>query len=236
MNIKKIIGTFMAAAGLGMALAAPSMAQTTFASAAAADGSASNGFVYTTGSNGGFTTAPGAVFTSQLLSPVAFNFPSSLTFVGLNNVGIVSGLGTILTPYSQQLTGGSFKLTTVISSVTTTLLEGTFGGGNVLTANNNSNTASVQNTFTNVMYTGGTYFLASGLSNPGSFVIGLTTTAPVTKTGDYITSFQAGGTANFSATNTTVPEPASVIPFALGGLGLLGLIARKTRRTSGAAA
>ena len=33
-----------------------------------------------------------------------------------------------------------------------------------------------------------------------------------------------------------VPEPASVIPFALGGLGLLGLIVRKTRRTSGAAA
>ena len=35
---------------------------------------------------------------------------------------------------------------------------------------------------------------------------------------------------------TAVPEPASVIPFALGGLGLLGLIVRKTRRTSGAAA
>lgn len=33
-----------------------------------------------------------------------------------------------------------------------------------------------------------------------------------------------------------VPEPASLVPFALGGLGLLGLIARKTRRTSGAAA
>lgn len=34
----------------------------------------------------------------------------------------------------------------------------------------------------------------------------------------------------------TVPEPATMVPFALGGLALLGLIARKTRRTSGAAA
>ncbi len=35
---------------------------------------------------------------------------------------------------------------------------------------------------------------------------------------------------------SAVPEPASLVPFMLGGLGLLGLIARKTRRTSGAAA
>ena len=43
-------------------------------------------------------------------------------------------------------------------------------------------------------------------------------------------------TSYLGPTPTAVPEPASVIPFALGGLGLLGLIARKTRRTSGAAA
>lgn len=41
-----------------------------------------------------------------------------------------------------------------------------------------------------------------------------------------------------SVTPTTVPEPAAVVPFAFGALGLLalGLRARKTRRTSGAAA
>lgn len=35
---------------------------------------------------------------------------------------------------------------------------------------------------------------------------------------------------------SAVPEPASVVTFALGGLALLGLIARKTRRTGGASA
>ena len=35
---------------------------------------------------------------------------------------------------------------------------------------------------------------------------------------------------------SSVPEPASFVPFALGGLGLLALIVRKTRRTSGATA
>ena len=49
------------------------------------------------------------------------------------------------------------------------------------------------------------------------------------------TSGAIAGTVNFTP-SSAVPEPASVIPFALGGLGLLGLIARKTRRSSGAAA
>lgn len=38
-----------------------------------------------------------------------------------------------------------------------------------------------------------------------------------------------------SATTPVVPEPASIVPFALGGLALLGLAARKGRRTNGAA-
>ena len=46
----------------------------------------------------------------------------------------------------------------------------------------------------------------------------------------------ANVTSYFGPVAPAVPEPASVIPFALGGLGLLGLIVRKTRRTSGAAA
>jgi len=45
-----------------------------------------------------------------------------------------------------------------------------------------------------------------------------------------------GRTTIPTAAPTAVPEPATLAPFALGGLGLLGLIARKTRRTNGAAA
>ena len=40
----------------------------------------------------------------------------------------------------------------------------------------------------------------------------------------------------FTPGATTVPEPASVVPFVLGGLALLGLAARKSRRTGGTAA
>jgi len=47
-----------------------------------------------------------------------------------------------------------------------------------------------------------------------------------------------GASVNFTPGATTppaVPEPASIVPFALGGLALLGLMARKGRRSSIAA-
>ena len=50
------------------------------------------------------------------------------------------------------------------------------------------------------------------------------------------TTMDSNATTYLGPTPAVVPEPASVIPFALGGLGLLGLVARKTRRTNGAAA
>ena len=51
----------------------------------------------------------------------------------------------------------------------------------------------------------------------------------------YFNSFTAGGTGTFSATTpatTTTPEPATVVPFILGGLGLMTLIVRKNRKAS----
>jgi len=62
-----------------------------------------------------------------------------------------------------------------------------------------------------------------------AFAAVATSTVTGNKNGN-VTQYMAPGTS------TAVPEPASVIPFALGGLGLLGLIVRKTRRTNGAAA
>ena len=111
-------------------------------------------------------------------------------------------------------------------------------GGNILTAVTNSTTASITNSVNNVTYTGGTYYAASGLTNPGSFSISMTSVTPgPSVSGGYLTGFTAGGTSTFSAqAPSTVPEPATVVPFMLGGLGLFGLIVRKTRRTSSAAA
>ena len=237
MKINKIIGTFVAVMGLGMVVAAPSMAQQqTFASATAAGGFASDGFTYTTGLGGGFDVTPGATFTAEFLPTGATTpFPTATLSFGANSLRnkslVVNGMD-----YTEHLTGGTFTL--FDSATSTLLLSGKFGGGDLLKGTQGASTASLVNTLTNVTYTGGTYFTASGFNNPGAFSIALTSVIPnVGITSGYLDSFAAGGTGTFSARiPAPTPEPATVVPFMLGGLGLLGLIVRKTRRTSGAAA
>ena len=89
-----------------------------------------------------------------------------------------------------------------------------------------------------MVYTGGTYFTQSGLVNPGSFSISMTSATPALGvSGGYFNSFKAGGTGTFQArTPAAVPEPATVVPFVLGGLGLLTLAVRKSRRSAGVTA
>ena len=98
--------------------------------------------------------------------------------------------------------------------------------------------ASVQNvTFT---YSGSNVVGQNSIGNFG-FISTIGTLGPNTsgftavaqKTGS--TTLDSNATT-YQAPTPAVPEPASVVPFALGGLGLLGLIVRKTRRANGAAA
>jgi len=235
MNIKKAIGCILGSLALFAAVAAPSMAQQeTFASATGGGSGASTVFTYTGGSTGAFTTTAGALFQGTFVPTFASSAPDTLTFSGFSVSGLATGTGTGADPFKQGLGAGGF---TLLDSSSNVLLQGTFTGGNILSAVNSSTTASITNTVNNVTYTGGSYFLASTLSNPGSFSISMTSVAPAPTIGadGYLTRFTAGGTSTFSATTTTVPEPATVVPFMLGGLGLFGLIVRKTRRTSSAA-
>lgn len=236
MNIKKAITSLLSIAvlatvGVG---AASAQSQTTFASTTGAGPSASNCFTYTGAS--GFSITPGATFTGQLLSNPPGQYPTALSFVGLNNVGDVTGTGTTADPFNQLLSGGSFTLTA--NGGADLLLAGMFGGGNLLVGTTGSTATTLSNNLTNVVYTGGSYFTTSGVGNPGSFSLSMTSVAPaVGVTNGHFNDFKAGGTGTFSGTtpSSVVPEPATVIPFVLGGLGLLGLAVRKSRRTSGAA-
>ena len=241
MNINKAIAPLLASIALVVVAMVPSIAapggQAVFASATAGGtvDQQSVVYTYTGGASGKLTTTAGATFTG--LSGGLVNPGSTLTFTGFSASGAATGDGSAGNPYTQGLGAGTFSLT----DASNTLLTGTFTGGNILTVVSGSTTASITNTVNNVSYTGGSYFTNSGLLNPGSFVTSLLGVSPSPSVGGdgYLTSFTAGGTTNFSATTrAAVPEPATVAPFIMGGLGLMGLAfrARKTRRSNGAAA
>ena len=230
-NFNKTAIFLLIAAGSTLA-AAPSQAQSaqpvTFASITGAGAGISSVFTYTPGTTGGFSITPGAQFIASFPSTFTTNAPATVVFTGLNNVGTVTGGPS---SYSQALSGGTFD----VEAGGVSLLNGTFDGGNILDGTIGSNTPTVKNTLTNVIYTGGTYFTQSGLYNPGSFSISMTSAVPALGvSGGYFNGFQAGGTGTFQASNApaAVPEPATVVPFLVGGLGLLTLAVRKTRKAA----
>ena len=246
MNINKAIAPILASIALGVVAMVPSNAaptpgsQSAFASATGVGTDASTVFTYSGGSGGTFRTSAGSIFLGTFLPTAATNAPATLTFTGFSASGQATGDGSSANPYNQGLGAGTFSL----ADASNTLLTGTFTGGNVLTVIYGSTTAGITNTVNNVTYTGGSYFLSSGLLNPGSFSTTMVTVSPsptVSSEDGYLTAFTAGGSSVFSATVprvSTVPEPATVAPFIMGGLGLMGLAfrARKTRRSNGAAA
>jgi len=233
MKLNKTILGMIGAAGLTAMAATGAMAQqATFASATGTGPIAAQStvFTYTGGASGQFTTTPGALFASA-------SFPASdtaiLSFMGFSASAPATGTGTLQYPFQQALGGGSFTLKSVGGA---DLLDGTFTGGNLLSAiSSSSSTASITDSVNGVTYTSGSYFTNSGLLNPGAFSISMTSVAPApTITNGYLDGFKAGGTSTFSATTppAAVPEASTVVPFALGGLGLLALIVRKNRRAS----
>ncbi len=191
-----------------------------------------NGFgqVFSYSGANGFNTTPGATFTAQ--DAFSTDSLSTLAFTGLANDGSVVNKGN--GNYEQSLTGGTFLLK---SNSGSTLLSGTFSGGNLLSGTVGSDAGVLRNTLVNVVYTGGSYFTNSGLVNPGSFSFSLVGANPTLSVSNgHFNDFTSTGSGVFSASSpsSVVPEPATVVPFLLGGLGLLGLVARKARRTSGA--
>jgi len=231
---KTILGILSAATLTALASTGAMAQQATFASATGTGPipAQSTVFTYTGGPNGQFTTTPGALFASA-------SFPASdtsiLSFTGFGTSGTATGTGTLADPFKQGLGGGTFSLKSTSGA---DLLDGNFGGGNLLTAfDSSSSTASITDSVNGVTYTGGSYFANSGLLNPGAFSISMTSVAPTpTITNGYLSAFKAGGTTTFSATvpqPAAVPEAGTIVPFAIGSLGLLALIVRKNRRASG---
>lgn len=228
MNIKKAITSLLSIAVLATVGVGSASAQTPTSFSGVLNG---YGNVFSYSGATGFSTTPGATFTAQ--DAFTTDSLSTLTFTGLANDGTLTTNG--MGQYTQALTGGSFLLK---ASGGNTLLSGTFGGGNLLVGTLGSDAGTVRNTLTSVAYTGGSYFTASGLVNPGSFSFSMTGIKPTLGvTNGHFNDFTASGSGTFSAApvSSVVPEPATVVPFVLGGLGLLGLAVRKSRRTSGAA-
>ena len=188
------------------------------------------GRVFTYSGTNGFSITPGATFTAQ--DAYTTDSLATLSFTGLANDGLATDNGN--GSYQQYLTGGTFLLK---SSSGSTLLAGTFGSGDLFSGTIGSDATVLRNTLVNVVYTDGSYFTASGLDNPGSFSFSMVGASPVLSVSNgHFNDFKAAGSGTFSAStpSAVVPEPATVVPFVLGGLGLLGLAVRKSRRTSGA--
>jgi len=134
---------------------------------------------------------------------------------------------------TQVLTGGTF---TLLSSTSAPLLTGNFFAG-LLSGFPGFGFNAESLALLNINYTGGLYWNAATSNsppffNPGSLSVSLNSTTPLTDSnGTTFDPFVASGGGNFSAQNS--PEPASVVTFAFGALGLIALVlrGRKSQRT-----
>jgi hypothetical protein len=235
-----ILATALGVATLALLGLAPAQAQTAEEFASVTGGGNPPTFIYTGGAGGGLTLTSGN-FDAQLDVPkvaTQINNPAIVTFTGLQNLGAASTipLGGI-TFFDQTLTGGMFTVTDAATNQL--LLSGTFAGAD-LTGAVGSSQAGVNTDFKNVAYTGGSYASAAGITLNGtpkdSFNFSLINTTPnLSVSSGVLSSFTSAGNGQFTGEvpPAAVPEPATVVPFLFGGLGLLALAVRKTRKAAG---
>ena len=244
MNIKKIINSALTIMGLAL-VAAGAQAQTTEEFASVTGGN--NTFIYTgrTASvTGGLTMTPSGFYASLDVPKAGSqtNNPATVVFTGLANNGNTNTFVPFLgapQQFSQSLTGGGFNIYDGTTTSGQLLLSGNFAGA-TLSGTLGTNASTVDTNFLNVAYTGGLYANTAGISLNtvfgNSFNFSLLNVTPKTSVSSgNLNNFQSAGNGQFTGV-APAPEPATLVPFALGGLGLLGLIVRKTRRTNGAAA
>lgn len=236
MNIQKSINVIIASAALTAVAAGASFAQGNLVTGNTITPTATT----VNGTEVAFTTnafaAPSNRYTGIFYAAIFQETSAANPLGGLTFVYQASNDSTSL-EYLDRLTPVGFTGYQTSAFYSTQALSDGLGIGMV-----------APSTVTRLLPTGdslGFLFEAPG-GNHGQGIVqnGQTTDVVVVRTDatTYMTSLSGvsdGTTANvpsYSPGPSSVPEPATLAPFALGGLGLLGLIVRKTRRTNGAAA
>ncbi len=205
MNITKTISGMASVMALTLVTAGASMAQVPFS----------------------FTAhfAPSTIFSSggigNVIQVTDGGNPAQLTPTAIQLANFTEFSNT--PPPTQNMVNQSFTEVVAITTTAGTVTH-TFSG--TISGMFNTN-----QTFTNVVVNapGSQNYVFPGL---GTLVVGnLNFDQPGTQGSPTLGSLSATVTGAPSST----PEPATVVPFALGGLGLLGLIVRKTRHAGSVA-
>lgn len=228
MKINKAIAGMISTVALMAVAASAAMAQLTPIASITTATSNNTTFTSSGGGDSLVVTYPDGVFVGKVGNGSFLNTLTNFSATG----GSTTSFNSITGAFVETFTGGTFSAI----SGGNDLLSGTFGSGTILgIVGQQSGGLNV----TGVTYAPGSTALPANFSpNGGTISLTYNVILPggYAVTGGKLQSFTASDSGVYSAVKTAVPEPATVVPFMLGGLGLLGLIVRKTRRTNGAAA
>jgi hypothetical protein len=179
---------------------------------------------------------PGGLETDTIVNaPIAFSFNSSVltggtgyydTTLAFTSGMAPSGAATQFGPLDiQELTPGTFTLTSSTATGSVLLLSGTISGANLITGVDGS-TSAAQLDGNGVNYTGGIILAAAPTGSVmagNSMSISMTAvTPPLLDAGNVLQSFTADASGLFDI--NVVPEPATI---GLMGMGLLMLKRRR---------